>query len=205
MLQLGHTPEHPPNSCAEQSLQNESQTSLQETIYWILNSTQSPVQVFCEMGEVFSSGLTVTGGWVRVANLNMTDPDQQCPENLQLSYTNQPIRLFGRSNQPIQLFGRSTDYDCAHSLLMKFSTDNCVGEWGVTSLDHQIHLDDGHILPSSLQHCYPYVDGVSITQSKETHLDICSCCSIWIPCLSMYEWTISSKFCGLWLLLWVGN
>ena len=25
---------------------------------------------------------------MRVANLNMTDPDQQCPENLQLSYTN---------------------------------------------------------------------------------------------------------------------
>ena len=32
---------------------------------------------------------------MRVANLNMTDPNQQCPENLQLSYTN-PLRLCGR-------------------------------------------------------------------------------------------------------------
>ena len=33
---------------------------------------------------------------MRVANLNMTDPNQQCPENLQLSYTDQPIRMCGR-------------------------------------------------------------------------------------------------------------
>ena len=32
---------------------------------------------------------------MRVANLNMTDPNQQCPRNLTLSHTN-PIRLCGR-------------------------------------------------------------------------------------------------------------
>ena len=48
------------------------------------------------MCEVFPAGLTVTGGWVRVANLNMTDPEQQCPDNLTLSYTD-PIRLCGRT------------------------------------------------------------------------------------------------------------
>ena len=91
---LGRTPKYPGNSCAELAEQDPSTPS---GTYWILNSTQSPVQVFCEMGDVFPSGLNVTGGWVRVANLNMTDPDQQCPGNLQLSYTNQPIRLCGRS------------------------------------------------------------------------------------------------------------
>ena len=90
-MQLGHTPENPANSCTE-LVEQEPDISGN---YWILNSTQSPVQVFCEMGEVFPSGLNVTRGWVRVANLNMTDPDQQCPENLQLSYTN-PIRVCGR-------------------------------------------------------------------------------------------------------------
>ena len=29
------------------------------------------------MGDVFPSSYNVTGGWVRIANLNMTDPDQQ--------------------------------------------------------------------------------------------------------------------------------
>ena len=38
---------------------------------------------------------------MRVANLNMTDPDQQCPENLNQSYTN-----------PIRLCGRRTDHGC---------------------------------------------------------------------------------------------
>jgi len=81
----GRTPEYPANSCAELA---EQEPDIPSGNYWILNSTQSPVQVFCEMGEVFPDGLNVTGGWVRVASLNMTDPDQQCPENLQLSYTN---------------------------------------------------------------------------------------------------------------------
>ena len=56
---------------------------------------------------------------MRVANLNMTDPNQQCPENLNQSYMNL--------------------YDCvegelltavirSHSLLTEFSIDKCVGE-----------------------------------------------------------------------------
>ena len=86
----GHTPEYPANSCTELA-----ERDIPSGNYWILNSTQSPVQVFCEMGEAFPSSLNVTGGWVRVANLNMTDPDQQCPGNLRLSHTN-PIRVCGR-------------------------------------------------------------------------------------------------------------
>ena len=95
---LGRTPEYPANSCEELA---ERKPDIPSGNYCILNSTQSPVQVFCEMGDVFPSGLNVTGGWVRVANLNMTDPDQQCPGNLRLSYTN-----------PIRLCGRKTDYGC---------------------------------------------------------------------------------------------
>ena len=95
---LGRTPEYPANSCAELA---EREPDISSGNYWILNSTQSPVQVFCEMGDVFPASLNVTGGWVRVANLNMTDPEQQCPENLSLSYTN-----------PIRLCGRGTDRGC---------------------------------------------------------------------------------------------
>ena len=94
---LGRTPDHPANSCAELA---EQEPDIPSGNYWILNSTQSPVQVFCEMGDVFPPSLNVTGGWVRVANLK-TDPDQQCPGNLNLSYTN-----------PIRLCGRSTNYGC---------------------------------------------------------------------------------------------
>ena len=91
-MQLGRTPEYPANSCTELA---ERKPDIPSGNYWILNSTQSPVQVFREMGEVFPSSLSVTGGWVRVANFNMTDPDQQCQENLRLSYTSS-IRVCGR-------------------------------------------------------------------------------------------------------------
>ena len=94
-MQLGHTPEYPANSCTELA---EREPDIPSGNYWILNSTQSPVQVFCEMGEVFPSGLNVTQGWVRVANLNMTDPDQQCPENLQLSYMHKPYTSAWKEN-----------------------------------------------------------------------------------------------------------
>ena len=50
MLQLGCTPEYPANSCAELA---ERERDIPSGNYWILNSTQSPVQVFCEMGDVF--------------------------------------------------------------------------------------------------------------------------------------------------------
>ena len=146
---VGRTSQYPANSCAELA---EREPDIPSGNYWILNSTQSPVQVFCEMGDVFPSGLNVTGGWVRVANLNMTDPDQQCPENLQLSYTNQPIRLCGRR----------TGSSCAS---VTFSTN------GV-----QYQRVCGRVrgyqfaTPDAFYHCSvsctidsPYVDGVSIT------------------------------------------
>ena len=147
MLQLGRTPEYPANSCAELA---EREPGISSGNYWILNSTQSPVQVFCEMGQVFPAGLNITGGWVRVANLNMTDPDQQCPGNLQLSYTN-PIRLCGRSTggcdsvtfttygvQYRQVCGRVRGYQFASPDAFYHCRCPCT-------------IDD------------PYVDGVSIT------------------------------------------
>ena len=93
-IELGHTPQHPVNSCAELA---ERKPDSPSGNYWILNSTESPVRVFCEMNDVFPSIFNVTKGWVRIANLNMTDPDQQCPENLQLSFVD-PVRVCGRSS-----------------------------------------------------------------------------------------------------------
>ena len=148
-LVLGRSPKYPANSCAEFA---EREPDIPSGNYWILNSTRLPVQVFCEMGDVFPSGLNVTGGWVRVANLNMTDPNQQCPENLNLSYTN-PIRLCGRrtggcdsvtfTNYGVryqQVCGRVRGYQFA-------STDGF----------RQINC------PASCSIDRPYVDGVSIT------------------------------------------
>ena len=47
--------------------------------YWVRASNGSVVRVYCDM--TLSCG-NITGGWMRVAELNMTDTSQQCPSNL---------------------------------------------------------------------------------------------------------------------------
>ena len=151
MLQLGHSL-HPANSCAELAKQA---PDIPSGNYWILNSIQSPVQVFCEMGEVFPASLNVTRGWVRVANLNMTGTNQQCPENLQRSYTNQPIRLCGRS----------TNSGCDSVTFRTYGVQYrqvCGRVKG-----YQFRSPDGFerhsFCPAPCTIDNPYVDGVSIT------------------------------------------
>ena len=107
------------------------------------------------MGDVFPSGLNVTGGWVRVANLNMTDPDQQCPENLQLSYTNQPIRLCGKS----------TDGPSCDSVTF---TTNGIQYQQVCGRVRGYQFGSPDAFNCNIRSCptninNPYVDGVSIT------------------------------------------
>ena len=65
--------------------------------YWIqTSSNNSPVQVYCDMNPRNCSCNT-TGGWTRVANLDMTDPSQQCPDGFRLvNRTTAPLRTCGR-------------------------------------------------------------------------------------------------------------
>ncbi len=65
--------------------------------YWIAtDSTSSPVQVYCDMNRT-SCSCSTTGGWMRVANLDMTDSNQNCPDGFRLvSRTPPPLRTCGR-------------------------------------------------------------------------------------------------------------
>ena len=65
--------------------------------YWI--QTESLVQVFCNTNPRDCSCNT-TGGWMRVASLDMTDPTQNCPNGLRLvTRTEPPVRTCGRHEQ----------------------------------------------------------------------------------------------------------
>ena len=64
--------------------------------YWILNHnnrTSNPVQVYCDVNRT-SCSCNADGVWMRVANLDMTDPSQNCPAGLQ--QISEPLRLCGR-------------------------------------------------------------------------------------------------------------
>ena len=67
-------------------------TSCSSGYYWIRSRNGTAVQVYCDMNRV--CGCNSTGGWTRAANLNMSDPSQQCPDTWTLqTYTSEPSRL----------------------------------------------------------------------------------------------------------------
>ena len=85
------TMDNPASSCSDISLDSPSGE------YWIqTNGFTSPIQVYCNTNPRNCSCDT-TGGWARVANLDMTDPTQQCPVGFkQINRTEPPLRTCGR-------------------------------------------------------------------------------------------------------------
>ena len=92
-LELGSY-ENPATSCNQISQDRPSGE------YWIQpTNTSTRVPVFCETSSRNCS-CNSTGAWARVANLDMTDPNQTCPDGLSLLYrTAQPLRTCARPDR----------------------------------------------------------------------------------------------------------
>ena len=95
-------------------------TSCPSGYYWIRSSNGSAVQLYCDMDRVCGCNGT-GGGWTRVAFLNMTDPDQQCPgEWILWTRSTEPRRLceiprtitHGCSSAVFNMFGISYSHVC---------------------------------------------------------------------------------------------
>ena len=105
---------------------------------------------------------------MRVANLNMTDPDEQCPENLNLSYTN-----------PIRLCGRKTDRGCDSVTFTTYGVQYqqvCGRVRG-----YQFGSPDGSEQAATCTIDDPYVDGVSITHGASPRKHV------WTYAAGLYE------------------
>jgi len=66
-------------SCQDIATQNMSTPS---AYYWVKNSNGTAVHVYCDMERHCCN---TTGGWMRAAYLNMTDPTHHCPTGFRLS------------------------------------------------------------------------------------------------------------------------
>ena len=77
VLHKGITEHCPATSC---KAIYESDSTLPSGNYWIKNATGGATQVFCMMNTTNCGD--ITGGWMRAAFLDMTDPGNTCPENL---------------------------------------------------------------------------------------------------------------------------
>ena len=125
--------------------------------YWIRSSNGSAVRVYCDMTR--SCG-NITGGWMRVAELDMTDNNIQCPSALRLR-TDSNKRTCGIG---IQIRGCSSVIFptnavrylkvCGRIKAYQFATPNAFGNVSSPLSSHP--LDIG----------LNYVDGVSLTHGN---------------------------------------
>ena len=74
----GHHPLYPASSCAS------TLSILNSGYYWIQSWNGSVVKVYCDMTRRCGN---ITGGWMRVALLDMRDNSAQCPPGLCLNTT----------------------------------------------------------------------------------------------------------------------
>ena len=91
--------------------------------YWLYNSTGYPNSVYCDLTR--RCGCNSRGGWMRVAFLNMTDPNQQCPDGLRLITS--PKRTCGRSTPAVgcasvvyKTFGHEYSHVCGRIRAYQF-------------------------------------------------------------------------------------
>ncbi len=133
--------------------------------YWIAaNSTSSPVQVYCDMIRT-SCSCNTAGGWMRVANLDMTDPNQNCPERFRLvTRTTPPLRTCGQvegqvgcTSTTYSTYGVEYSKVCGRIIAYQNSTPDAFTAY---FFNITLSIDD------------VYVDGVSLThgQSPRQHI-----------------------------------
>ena len=146
---LGMLEHCPAASCSD--IDGQSLILRPSGFYWIRSSSGTVVQVYCDMDRV--CGCSGTGGWTRVAYLNMTDPSQQCPSAWTLqTHSSEPRRLCGRSSS-------STGCDSVTYSTFGINYSHVCGR----VIGYQYYSPDAfHNSRSQTIEGY-YVDGVSLT------------------------------------------
>ena len=79
---IGKSPSHPANSCRE--ILDFDSKSL-SGLYWLKAGNGSAIRIFCDMTRTCGG---VTGGWMKVAELDMTNTSNQCPHDLRQTIHN---------------------------------------------------------------------------------------------------------------------
>jgi len=144
---LGETQASPVTSCSALP------ANCPSDYYWVASSGGTAVQVYCDMDRV--CGCNSTGGFTRVANLNMSNPSDQCPGKLDLqTYSSEPRRLCGR--------GSSSSACCVSAVYNTYgiSYSHVCGR----VIGYQYASPDGFDGTQNIEDSY--VDGVSLTHGE---------------------------------------
>ena len=122
--------------------------------YWVWASNGSAVRVYCDM--TLSCG-GVAGGWMRVAELNMTDTSQQCPGGLE-EKNDRHIRRCETMNGDCSSITHSIQNICYSKVCGRITAYQV----GTTNAFRRYYENTGTTTISST-----YVDGVSLTHGSQ--------------------------------------
>ena len=147
----GSTPSHPAVSCSEIK---ELSPTAPSGYYWLRGTGDSPVHMYCDMSRSCGG---ITGGWMPVVKLNMTNSSHTCPEGLKLLTT--PKRLCamnidggGCSSATFNLHGIRYTHVCGKIIGYQQGPPDAFGPY---YHNHHLTIDD------------LYVDGISLTHGHD--------------------------------------
>ena len=139
---LGLSSYKPAMSCREILRCNPSSPS---GYYWLKSATTECQEVYCDMDTTHCN---ITGGWMRLAHLNMTEPGASCPTSLR------------QINTPAKLCGRRTALGCS-GVTYRVDSIHYSKVCG-RARGYQYHSPNAFSLYTKDINSH-YVDGVSIT------------------------------------------
>ena len=207
--------QNPAASCRDILKQEPDSTS---KYYWIRDSSGRVTQQYCDMER---EGCGTRGGWMRVAHLDMTQPNQQCPPGFRL--ITDPKRLCGRPGPPgcvsVKFSTNGITYNKVCGKVIGYrdkSTDGVcpyIGAHAHPANAHRIntieeaYLDGvsityGH--PNPRQHIWSFISALDIETYRGA--ESCHCC----PCYENYAGTFppfveNNYFCDTGNSLWYGG
>ena len=177
---LGQLERCPAASCSD--IDAQSPTLRPSGFYWIRSSSGTVVQVYCDMDRVCGC----TGGWTRVAYLNMTDPSQQCPSAWPLQTRgSEPRRLCGRTSSSsascdsvtYSTFGVNYSRVCGRVIGYQSGTPDAF--WNQSSQTIEGDYVDGvsltHGPPGARQHIWTFAGGLVENNPSLYPLHSCPC------------------------------
>ena len=150
----GQSKEKPTSSC--KIIHFCSLSTAPSGYYWITTSSGTAIKRYCAMNLTHCGN--TTGGWTRVAYINMTDPTETCPGGL--TYISYPKRMCGRigkamcSSVTLPAFDGSYTKVCGRALGYQY---HATIAFYVYYLRRQFTLD-GY-----------YVEGLSVTYGNPRH------------------------------------
>ena len=151
--------------------------------YWVSTPNGTAVQVYCDMDR--TCGCNSTGGWTRIAYLNMTDPSQECPGAWVLRSQNSEPRVCGRGNSgagclsaTYDTYGMNYSHVCGRVVGYAYASPDGFGQ-----NNHRLSIDRNYVdgvsltygIPGSRQHIWSFAAGVTENLPFHAPTSMCPC------------------------------